>query len=643
MTILDLSGNSDLDVNLTSTFSQLSVLMMSFCEIKRIPDIIGHCTWIKILDLSFNDIETISETALDCLKSLEVLNLSHNRLMALPNDFDSPQLRRLDLSMNPLTEIPELMLQSVKSSLKFLDVSNCRIKGEIPESICDLRCLTVLNISFNFFIGGIPENFCMLEHLTDLDIRGNCFGQSFHEEEESSVFEVLSKCPDLQVIRADGNRLRWIGRFKEGALNRSGLCDSVFEDGNTLISHERCLEFPNLRILSVSNQECLEGSARPMVALLSNIGATLTSLNLSNSGLEKLPCKFFQQIIGLEHLDLSENYLRELPSFTLRSSLIPDQSDERNLMSGVKPLPRLLISEMTQYEGILKLKSLNVSGNLLEKLPPDLSQLSQLELLNVQRNRLSSLPVGIWNCGALITLNASLNLLTDLPDPSYSEVNNLESPITPMSGFSDDKSATKLNRLSGHSIFSTFSFASGTAPPSFSNIFSSFTRFGSSLSISELSQIKNAQGGFIPFGILPPLSYSLRNLLLGMNALDSNISTPIYYMPLLEYLDLSHNRISDLAQVLQANRHNSFLAPWYNHLRVLNLAGNLISFMPPEIGQLRSLKALYFGGNNLGSVPGEVSKLKELAILDLGSQFGGKEAGVGLRYNILNWVKSQFN
>ena len=73
-------------------------------------------------------------------------------------------------------------------------------------------------------------------------------------------------------------------------------------------------------------------------------------------------------------------------------------------------LPELLV-----LGGLTQLQSLNVSGNLLLKLPELLGGLTQLQSLNVSGNRLVELPELLGRLTQLRSLNASNNQLSELP------------------------------------------------------------------------------------------------------------------------------------------------------------------------------------------------------------------------------------
>eukprot|EP00041_Stephanoeca_diplocostata_P037603 m.1429692 g.1429692 ORF g.1429692 m.1429692 type:complete len:145 (+) comp25069_c0_seq51:192-626(+) len=63
----------------------------------------------------------------------------------------------------------------------------------------------------------------------------------------------------------------------------------------------------------------------------------------------------------------------------------------------------------------LQLTSLNLSGNSLANLVPEITTLTLLRSLDVSRNHISILPENIGNLRALRSLNVATNNLTSLP------------------------------------------------------------------------------------------------------------------------------------------------------------------------------------------------------------------------------------
>ncbi|KAM4888674.1 leucine-rich repeat-containing protein 58 [Thomomys bottae] len=62
-------------------------------------------------------------------------------------------------------------------------------------------------------------------------------------------------------------------------------------------------------------------------------------------------------------------------------------------------------------------------------------------------------------------------------------------------------------------------------------------------------------------------------------------------------------------------------SPLCRSLQVLNLSGNCFQELPPELLQLRALHTLSLGGNQLQSIPAEIENLQSLECLYLGGNF----------------------
>jgi Leucine-rich repeat (LRR) protein len=102
------------------------------------------------LDLSNNNLDgVITEEHLDTLESLHHLDLSNNSFSGtLPSEYGAQGLIELTLSFNYFS-------------------------GNIPESICELRNLLVLDLSNNFLEGELP--WCPHSKLVFLHMSNNHF------------------------------------------------------------------------------------------------------------------------------------------------------------------------------------------------------------------------------------------------------------------------------------------------------------------------------------------------------------------------------------------------------------------------------------------------------------------------------------
>ena len=110
-------------------------------------------------------------------KNLTVLNLSKNKLTALPDQFAFPQLTELDLSKNNFTEFPNVICNS--SKMKNLLMSRNKLT-DLPECIGNLKQLENLDLWFNL-ISVLPESLTQLRKLKTLDLRGMNYNDEFQK------------------------------------------------------------------------------------------------------------------------------------------------------------------------------------------------------------------------------------------------------------------------------------------------------------------------------------------------------------------------------------------------------------------------------------------------------------------------------
>ncbi|XP_065659178.1 leucine-rich repeat serine/threonine-protein kinase 2 isoform X5 [Hydra vulgaris] len=157
-----------------------------------------HEDWFKSLTsykdviLSYNEIKSIPTDILSYLKSVEKLILSSNKLQEVPSElFSLPKLCSLNLSSNQLKYLPDVkewspslttlvleknLLKGFPSHVEELKLKNLYLADNklknVPESICNLKCLEFLDISRNVGINLLPTNMGKLSKLIDLRLEG---------------------------------------------------------------------------------------------------------------------------------------------------------------------------------------------------------------------------------------------------------------------------------------------------------------------------------------------------------------------------------------------------------------------------------------------------------------------------------------
>lgn len=132
----------------------------------------------------------------------------------------------------------------------------------------------------------------------------------------------------------------------------------------------------------------------------------LISLLLNNNEIRRLPetiCVFSKLVT----LDISYNNM---------TTVCDEVCQLKNLRTFVAKNNHFTSQSLPKDFGIMKtLEVVNLSGNVLEELPPQLTELERLQCLYVGGNRLSELPSSVKNLHRLEVLYLGGNQLTEIP------------------------------------------------------------------------------------------------------------------------------------------------------------------------------------------------------------------------------------
>ncbi|KAM4118499.1 hypothetical protein ACB094_02G207900 [Castanea mollissima] len=360
--ILDLSHNS-LNGTVSGSFGQLSMLeklLMSsnllqgtisevhFANLSRLEELdIGfnslalrvNSDWwfpkmkFSYLDLSFNQIRGRLSAFLKPDTLYMNLYLSSNKFEGPLPIFPSI-LNRLDLTANLISGwIPE-DIGNMTPTLDNLLLSGNQISGPIPNSLCNINTLRVLDLSKNRLYGDIPDCWSNFKILAALDFSANnlsgfiptSFGnatslQSLHLTNNSLPGELplsLRNCTGMVIFDVGENKLsrsvpRWVGK--------SMLRLEILRLRSNIMKYTKTLKYLINMDLSVNK---LTGS---IPKVLTNL-AGLRGLNLSNNHLTgNMPAMIgnisMSALTSLSHLNLSYNKLSgRIPSGNQLQTLI---------------------------------------------------------------------------------------------------------------------------------------------------------------------------------------------------------------------------------------------------------------------------------------------------------------------------------
>ncbi|WP_462318464.1 C10 family peptidase, partial [Marinilabilia sp.] len=295
--------------------------------------------------------------------------------------------RVIRLSLNthglPLTDqsiAPEI---GNLSALQELTIQGC-LNGNIPSTITNLTELKKLNINNTIhsegsvvqtgdFTGQLPGDIDELVNLEWLVMSNSL---------EGSIPASIGNLSSLNLLNIN----RDTTYFGKGGL--TGIIPSTI--GN----------LRNLRTLHISNQQ-ISGA---LPAGISNI-AGLWDVNLSGNQLSgTLPPL---NLPNLEYLLLNDNQFSEIDEGEWNIPLLKILQLQNNKISGAVP-PSFGSSSSLEY--------LDLSNNLIDKLPDNLDNLLVLETLKLDNNNLQALPDGLANIVHLKNLDAANNQLTYIPD-----------------------------------------------------------------------------------------------------------------------------------------------------------------------------------------------------------------------------------
>ncbi|KAI5670494.1 hypothetical protein M9H77_10858 [Catharanthus roseus] len=559
-------------------------LSLSSQEIKIDPRtfrlLLQNLTQLREIYLSGADISSVVPANISA--SIEVLSLDGTLLHGkLPNDiFDLPNLKKLELfgNLNLTGQLPMIMKLNSSSNLRYLDLSDTALYGELPESIGNLKLLNYLDFSYCKFWGSIPESIGNLTQINQLILSNN-----------NLTGPLPSTLPRLgQIIRLDlsdnalqGQPPDFFGKFR--------MLTSLSLASNFLTG-----SFPS-SITNLTQLEDLDLSNNSLTGPIPSRVLGFPKLSLlflgENSFNGTVPSWIFS-LPSLRYLNLGTNELTgEIREFQSPSLLYIDLTE--NKMYG--PIP----------ESISKLKNLttlyvssnNFSGNVDVSI---FSNLNKLKILDLSFNSLSltNEEVNSTMPGSLTTLYLASCNITSLEFLRGAEYlskldlsNNMIHGELPKWMMIDWK-VMYLNYL---------------------NLSNNFLTRVNQLPFQGLIYL-DLSSNLLQGPLLSPpdtiMVYFASN-----NNLSGEIPWSICNATSLDVLDLSNNSLSGVIPECLANASSK--------LTVLDIRMNSLQGpIPGSFGVGSSLRSLNLRDNQLeGAVPKSLSNCRELEVLDLGNNF----------------------
>ncbi|NWW02909.1 NRROS regulator, partial [Oreocharis arfaki] len=417
--LLELNLEKNYIFEIDNAFEGLQRLQRLNIAYNYLPCLVGFSlTQLKVLNVSNNIIEWFLTLESDDFFELEVLDLSHNRLLFFPVLPRQSKLHSLLLQDNRMsfyqhlpngTSLANITMQFLIIDGNSTNITTVRLWDELCHS--NLSSLRLLDMSQNQ-VWSLPDDFlAQMPSLTHLKLNQNCL-EAIHLSEEDPLAMLTeldlsqNQLVELGVKVGTGDILPNLQLFNLSTNRLQALPPGIFTRTRKITT----LDLSRNRVDLCPQPGVAESP--PCVDIRGM--ETLTHLSLAGCGLQGLGSRPFQGT-SLMHLDLSDNrqalsggleWLQDLV-LTLQVLSLRNTSLSSTAMdfSALNNLVRLDLSgnslaAFPSSLGSLRLRSLDLRDNCLPALPPDVAWVPlgrSLRELYLSQNPYNCCTLGWWD------------------------------------------------------------------------------------------------------------------------------------------------------------------------------------------------------------------------------------------------------